>query len=314
MAAYAEHPSAQPSHTVWMDEWSLYEPARDSKENEDMLLRTNLVVLISLALTSISSAGDATSFIEPPEWEIGTLHSTYQEWDVKTMIQNNPPDYGYLTNGPIAELPRLSALPTGFVSGTGNFYAFSSDYGFKADINNHGGSHGTTTYPAGDRTRVVVQISVSTNPDFDAGLKPDTLKIVDVNGALLTGGAPHDVIAVLELFRGDIPTPFGPTAVTELYFEYLLPAYTGDFTVTGQLYVHAGLLQTRVDTLIERPGDVNCDGVVNFADISPFIAALKTPADQWTLPCPHSRADVNGDGEANFADISAFIAAIKAGR
>ena len=47
-------------------------------------------------------------------------------------------------------------------------------------------------------------------------------------------------------------------------------------------------------------GDINLDGVVNFLDISPFIALLSGGGflDQ---------ADINGDGEVNFLDISPFI-------
>ena len=47
-------------------------------------------------------------------------------------------------------------------------------------------------------------------------------------------------------------------------------------------------------------GDVNRDGVVNFADISPFIALLSTGDLQ-------SEADIDGNGVVNFADIGPFI-------
>ncbi|MBK9119445.1 MAG: hypothetical protein IPM18_07570 [Phycisphaerales bacterium] len=60
-------------------------------------------------------------------------------------------------------------------------------------------------------------------------------------------------------------------------------------------------------------GDLNCDGFVNFADISPFIAALKDMAAyQVAYPeCFHSNGDTNFDGLVNFADISPFIALLK---
>jgi len=47
-------------------------------------------------------------------------------------------------------------------------------------------------------------------------------------------------------------------------------------------------------------GDVNLDGVVNFLDITPFIALLTSGLFQ-------SEADVNQDGAVNFLDIGAFI-------
>lgn len=48
-------------------------------------------------------------------------------------------------------------------------------------------------------------------------------------------------------------------------------------------------------------GDVNLDGSVNFADISPFIGLLSSGLFQ-------AEGDTNQDGAVNFADISPFIA------
>lgn len=66
------------------------------------------------------------------------------------------------------------------------------------------------------------------------------------------------------------------------------------------------------------PGDMNCDTLVNFADISLFIAAIKADSSaNWTYDpaggvCAYLNGDLNGDDLVNFADISGFIAAIKA--
>ena len=57
-------------------------------------------------------------------------------------------------------------------------------------------------------------------------------------------------------------------------------------------------------------GDVNCDGVVDFGDINPFVMILTNPT-QWQdlYPgCPLLSGDVNGDGSVDFADINPFIA------
>lgn len=48
-------------------------------------------------------------------------------------------------------------------------------------------------------------------------------------------------------------------------------------------------------------GDVNCDGSINFLDITPFIAAIAAGT-------PNDKADINGDGVVNFLDIQGFIA------
>lgn len=52
------------------------------------------------------------------------------------------------------------------------------------------------------------------------------------------------------------------------------------------------------------PADINGDGVLNFFDVSHFLAAFTTG---------HSEGDFNGDGVFNFFDVSAFLAAFAAG-
>ena len=62
-------------------------------------------------------------------------------------------------------------------------------------------------------------------------------------------------------------------------------------------------------------GDMNCDGIVNFADISPFIVALSGQAGyQAAYPnCNWYNADCSGDGVVNFADINPFVALLSGG-
>ena len=57
------------------------------------------------------------------------------------------------------------------------------------------------------------------------------------------------------------------------------------------------------------PGDVNCDGAVNFDDITPFVLALSGPSEYRThFPaCLWTNADTNGDGAVNFVDINPFV-------
>jgi hypothetical protein len=64
----------------------------------------------------------------------------------------------------------------------------------------------------------------------------------------------------------------------------------------------------RVD--VARPGDLNCDEVVNPFDIDPFILALTDPAGyQAAFPnCDILTADCNADGLVNAFDIDPFIA------
>lgn len=59
-------------------------------------------------------------------------------------------------------------------------------------------------------------------------------------------------------------------------------------------------------------GDLNCDGAVNFADINPFVLALRgriAYVNRYPT-CLWSNADVNGDGEVDYGDINAFVTAV----
>ncbi len=62
-------------------------------------------------------------------------------------------------------------------------------------------------------------------------------------------------------------------------------------------------------------GDLNCDGVVNFGDINPFILRLSSPAGYWTTfpACADSNGDINGDGAVNFGDINPFVTLLAGG-
>ena len=59
-----------------------------------------------------------------------------------------------------------------------------------------------------------------------------------------------------------------------------------------------------------HPGDLNCDGAVNFDDINPFVLALSDPAGYQTQypNCNILNGDINGDGLVNFDDINPFVA------
>ncbi len=59
------------------------------------------------------------------------------------------------------------------------------------------------------------------------------------------------------------------------------------------------------------PGDMNCDGVVDFGDINPFVQCLSDfGAWQDAYPgCPPENGDIDGDGDyPSFGDINPFVA------
>jgi 1,4-alpha-glucan branching enzyme len=69
-----------------------------------------------------------------------------------------------------------------------------------------------------------------------------------------------------------------------------------------------GLLVLRYNDPPVLLGDMNCDRVVDFRDINPFVAILSGAA-----PCRFANADVNGDGAVDFRDINPFVALLAGG-
>lgn len=59
-----------------------------------------------------------------------------------------------------------------------------------------------------------------------------------------------------------------------------------------------------------KPGDMNCDGLVNNMDVDPFVTALLFPQEfSVRYPgCNRIRADINADGAVNNFDIDPFVA------
>jgi len=67
--------------------------------------------------------------------------------------------------------------------------------------------------------------------------------------------------------------------------------------------------------VLPRPGDMDCDGLVNNFDIDPFVLAISDPgAYEAAYPdCPLSNGDINEDGVVNNFDIDPFVALISGG-
>ena len=62
-------------------------------------------------------------------------------------------------------------------------------------------------------------------------------------------------------------------------------------------------------TMAPLPGDTNCDGIISYGDINPFVVALTGQAAyENTYPtCRYLNADVNGDGIVSYGDINPFV-------
>jgi hypothetical protein len=62
-------------------------------------------------------------------------------------------------------------------------------------------------------------------------------------------------------------------------------------------------------------GDMNCDGLVDFGDINPFVLALTAGEAGYYAEFPNCNwynADINGDTQVDFADINPFVAVLSA--
>jgi hypothetical protein len=88
-------------------------------------------------------------------------------------------------------------------------------------------------------------------------------------------------------------------------------AGNGELTIVSGTYPEGDILHLR---RLPR-GDLNCDGVLNGADIDPFFLALGSPeAYRTAFPtCDLLLGDVNSDGRVNGADIDPFFDCLAAG-
>jgi hypothetical protein len=70
-----------------------------------------------------------------------------------------------------------------------------------------------------------------------------------------------------------------------------------------------------LNPVVPKPGDLNCDGIVDFDDIGPFVLALSDPAGYANAypDCYLLNGDCNGDGVDNFNDINPFIVILSGG-
>lgn len=87
----------------------------------------------------------------------------------------------------------------------------------------------------------------------------------------------------------------------------------GDFTTAGE-HVSAYLARWGCAAPLACAGDMDCDGVVSFADIDPFVLALggETAYLAHYPDCLWLNGDINGDHAITFADIDPFVARLGA--
>ena len=212
---------------------------------------TFLAFAIALSISGVALAspyiGTAQYFVEPGGWSVGDVNSTYQVWDDLSSATGNTPDVGFSTNPAIASLPTLGATP-GYVTGSGNFYRWDTDYTIAAEVDNHN-TGGT------DGTHIIVQTTATANESVS--VVDGTTEIVDLGGSPILGGANGDAFVNGGVVAaGTVSTTMGPQDVEVLIWEFFLPGYTGDFQVRWLQSIHSSFDQLRIDSMITPVGFV----------------------------------------------------------
>lgn len=88
----------------------------------------------------------------------------------------------------------------------------------------------------------------------------------------------------------------------------------------GGVYQGDGTTCTPNPCITLCAGDLNCDGVVDYGDIDPFVAAIGCiggdpscwPPAGVPADCPWLNGDCDGDGDVTYSDIDPFVARIGA--
>ncbi len=223
-------------------------------------------------------------------WTVGDADTTKQEWTdlyarrVGTTAPANASVNVDASNGFIHDgsatlsTPTLTVHAPGYVTGSGNLYSFSGDYGAHLNVANYGGAAGSR--PGG--TLVVLQASSGLNPDVTinqagtgreysiGGPGGDYLNGYDPLGIVFTkqDGSPLPQSAQILSFGVNfadkkVPSSIGDVSWQELLWTAWLPEWTGDFKIDTGIAVHAAFSSARVDTAIGA-----MDGAASLANFS----------------------------------------------
>lgn len=89
---------------------------------------------------------------------------------------------------------------------------------------------------------------------------------------------------------------------------------TGECNIALPYKWDGSVYTSAIECAIPIPGDMNCNGVVDFSDINPFVVAMTSKSQyESNFPnCYYTNADCNQDGSVDFLDINAFVALVSA--
>jgi Dockerin type I domain len=240
-------------------------------------------VLGAVVLAVLPAQRSLADFDLPAGWARGATDTTYQQWDIFTSADGNPPnlpDVGLFN----PNAPGGAGLNVFDSSGTSLITSDSNIYSFAAPTDMH----------------VVV-------PNYGLGSKYTTVLLVqtrtlgsEIEYADAAIGTTHPAVTQ-ELLRQPLAGPFGETFTVDTAFTWVLPGNAASYQI--DLPASASSMsfdRVAVDTLTELTGDVTRDGVVNGLDISNI-------ASHWlqTGAVGARAGDANFDGIVNGLDIGA---------
>jgi hypothetical protein len=167
---------------------------------------------------------------------------------------------------------------------------------------NHKRWDGTATPPAypewRENPQVLIAITAGGIPNL--AFDPPPEENWDMYDVQATGGSWATGVALLGAVQGEL----GKTYTIDITnINYVTPPNP---TVAGGAFYFGG------GGPLPCPGDLNCDGVIDFGDINPFVMYL-TDFGAWLAnypACNPLNGDINGDGvygQGSFGDINPFV-------
>lgn len=128
------------------------------------------------------------------------------------------------------------------------------------------------------------------------------------------GGAPGNVTEIELLRENEVPLEshiFAASAAADLDPGDAVQGWVGGaYWVRNQFMGRQPAMWVNAVGLpVGLPGDLDCDGRVDFGDINPFVLALADPAGYQTAfpDCEIENGDINADGKVDFGDINPFV-------
>jgi len=137
----------------------------------------------------------------------------------------------------------------------------------------------------------------------------DNVLVLNGSEVILREGDPVDIDGDGSFDDDAYLSTFQPNDLflTDSHMLYLLVTLrNGAGTSLGDAFLRKQIPLSSV------PADMNCDFVVDFGDINPFVLALTNPAAYAVAypTCDIMNGDINGDGSVDFGDINPFVECI----